>query len=151
MIQREEIRRHITGALQELGIDLVDLVLVERGRRSLIRVFADEVGGIGIDRCAEASRAISDVLDRKNLVPFDYSLEVSSPGVDRPLTTEKEFQRHVNRKARVNYKINDLATEVIGQIVATENGEIHLLTEDSQTLKIRMTDIVLAKLIVGFK
>ena len=109
------------------------------------------VGGIGINRCAEASRAISDVLDRKNLVPFDYSLEVSSPGVDRPLTTEKEFQRHVNRKARVNYKINDLATEVIGQIVATENGEIHLLTEDSQTLKIRMTDIVLAKLIVGFK
>jgi len=100
---RAVIEPVITGA----GYDLEDLSLSRAGRRHLLRVLVDADGGIGLDDIAVVSREISQALDAADeadgeVLAGEYQLEVSSPGVDRPLTLPRHWRRNVGRLVAVN-------------------------------------------------
>ena len=82
------------------GADLVD-VIVRRGRTNLIRLVADREGGIDLETCARVSEEVSRMLDVEDPMAGTYTLEVTSPGLDRPLRTAADFRRHVGKKLRV--------------------------------------------------
>jgi ribosome maturation factor RimP len=91
----------ITGAF---GLELVDVAYVtERGRR-VLRVYIDKPSGVTVDDCGDVSKELGAALDVEDLIPWSYDLEVSSPGLDRPLSGEKDFLRFVGRKARIRTK-----------------------------------------------
>jgi ribosome maturation factor RimP len=129
----EELRPYIEQALEQLQIDLVELAIHGYGNRTIVRVLVDEMGGIRIGRVTEASRAIADVLDQKDLIPNRYTLEVSSPGVDRPLKTARDFLRHVGRKVKVTYKQQDQSISETGTIASVEGSTLQLSTEAGLT------------------
>ncbi|MBA3419880.1 MAG: ribosome maturation factor RimP [Geodermatophilaceae bacterium] len=90
----------ITSIVQAAGYDLEDVVVTPAGRRSLVRVVVDADGGITLDQVAELSRALSEALDESEgsaMGAAPYVLEVSSPGVDRPLTQPRHWRRAVGR------------------------------------------------------
>jgi ribosome maturation factor RimP len=82
------------------GAELIDLA-VKRGRTQLVRVVADRAGGIDLDTCARVSEELSRLLDADDPIAGRYTLEVSSPGLDRPLRTAADFRRALGRRVRV--------------------------------------------------
>lgn len=102
-VDRNEIERRIAEVVIREGFEFVEMKLARHGKYHTLRVFADDAGGINLDQCAVLSKAISRELDA--LDPFDasYTLEVSSPGLDRPLTSKSDFIRRIGEKVRIQY------------------------------------------------
>lgn len=85
----------------ERGLELVDVEFQPGGRRSVLRLYVDRQGGISLDDLAQLSREVSDVLDAHDVVPGQYTLECSSPGVNRRLRKPEEFARFCGKSVRV--------------------------------------------------
>ncbi len=94
---REMLFQSVTGLIAPLleaqGFELVELQLRQRKGRWLVRVFADGENGISLEDCRRLSLEIGQVLDQEDAIPSSYVLEVSSPGLDRPLRTARDFRR----------------------------------------------------------
>lgn len=126
----ERIRGLVLPVLANLGYDLVEVSqVVSHGRRTL-RVFIDKPGGVNVDDCARASKAVGPLLDEQDFLQRRYYLEVSSPGAERKLRTAEDFERFVGRKAKVRFRQDDnVMTQVKGDIVSFENGVLRLRPE----------------------
>ncbi|MBD0292011.1 MAG: ribosome maturation factor RimP [Jiangellaceae bacterium] len=109
------------------GLDLEDLSVRPAGRRLLVRVVVDADGGVDLDRCAELSQALSAVLDDSDVLgDSSYTLEVSSPGVSRPLRSPRHWRRNVGRLVRAHLLDGD---EVIGRVTAATETDAVLDVE----------------------
>src|SRR5690625_4287195 len=87
-------------------LELVDIEYVKEGRDWFLRVYIDKVDGVTIDECEYVSKLLSDKLDEVDLIPGHYYLEVSSPGVERPLKTKEDFIKNINRNVYVNLYVH---------------------------------------------
>ena len=97
----EQIEELVQPILDDLGLELVDLVYQRENRGWVLRFFLDHEGGITLDQCAEASREISAILDVEDVIDTAYTLEVSSPGLDRPLKKAADYQRFAGQMAKI--------------------------------------------------
>ncbi len=95
------VEKLLLPILDELGIELVDLELKKAGRSHVLRIFIDKPDGVNLDDCAEVSRELSVNLDVEDWIPGRYTLEVSSPGLNRPLKNKQDFLRYQGRLAVV--------------------------------------------------
>ncbi len=128
MIMTEElsikIEEFAKPFLEEMGLEIVELNLRRFKGELTIQILADRTGGgITIEECTQLSRKISQVIDEGHLIPEGYFLEVSSPGIDRPLKTSKDFHRAIGRDIRVYLSQafeNKLEWE--GLLTGIENG-----------------------------
>lgn len=97
---REELRNNISDFFTGQGLELVDLIYRYEGKNLFLRILCDRPeGGITMDECARINEELGRLLDEKNIIGSPYILEVSSPGVDRPLRTKGDFLRCLNRRA----------------------------------------------------
>ena len=96
-----QIEEALTPVVADHGLQLVDLEWRALRPRGLLRLYVDKAGGVGIGECERLSREIGDVLDAAALIEGGYDLEVSSPGLDRPLGTAADYQRFVGRRAKI--------------------------------------------------
>ena len=90
---KEQIEQGIFPIIQQNGCELVDLQVKSFGSRWGVRVFIDKEQGVTVEDCALVSRKISDYLDTEDLIQSRYTLEISSPGLNRPLTSQDDFHR----------------------------------------------------------
>lgn len=113
------------------GYDLEELVVTPAGRRSVVRVVVDRDQGVTLDDIAEVSRAVSEVLDRNDdgMGRTPYVLEVTSPGVDRPLTEQRHWRRNTGRLVTVAVGPAGHAQEITGRITAVEPTGVTLAVE----------------------
>lgn len=100
-----EIQRIVEPVLMDMGYELVDSSFTKQGRDWYLRLFIDKEGGVSLDDCVAVSREIGVVLDAEDPVPGAYHLEVSSPGLDRPLTKEQDFSRFQGQSVRVKMRM----------------------------------------------
>ena len=122
------LREHLAPELTAVGYDLEDLSVTAAGKRSVVRVVVDKDGGVTLDDVADVSRTISDVLDRVDeaepgLLGASYVLEVSSPGVDRPLTEPRHWRRNVRRLVTATLREG---APVTGRITAADDDGVTL-------------------------
>ena len=113
------------------GFDLEELVVTPAGRRSVVRVVVDQDQGVTLDDIAEVSRAVSEVLDKNDdgMGRTPYVLEVTSPGVDRPLTEQRHWRRNTGRLVTVAVGPAGAAHEVTGRITAVDEAGVTLAVE----------------------
>jgi ribosome maturation factor RimP len=122
LIYREaEIRKSFEDEIQGMGFELVDFKLNISNRESLIILFVDKDGGITVNECGKISRSISDLIFRKALFERNYRLEVSSPGLDRPLITKRDFERNVGRDVVLEYKNEVEVKRIEGKILSADD------------------------------
>src|SRR5215831_12332723 len=95
------IRDRVERLLGSSDLELVDVELTGSPRGFVVRVLVDKPGGVSVEDCARVSRALGDDLDAAEAMPGRYILEVSSPGIDRPLKQQKDFERFVGERAEV--------------------------------------------------
>ena len=96
-----EVTRLIEPIFDEMDYELVDVEYLSERGRWVLRIYMDRVGGINLDDCARLSREIGDLIDIKDIVQHAYVLEVSSPGLNRPLKKEKDFLRALDKKVKI--------------------------------------------------
>jgi ribosome maturation factor RimP len=117
----------------EAGAELLDVEVRGQGRRQVVRLVADADGGLDIDTIARLSRLAGDALDDVDVVPGSYTLEVTSPGADRPLRTTRDFARNVDREVRV-LRREDLegTRELVGIVQGADDHGVTLLVDGDE-------------------
>jgi ribosome maturation factor RimP len=139
--RRTRLRAVITPVVEAAGYDLEDLVVSRAGRRHLVRVVVDGDDGVSLDEVADVSRAVSEALDadeagRGDVIAGEYVLEVSSPGVDRPLTQPRHWRRNIGRLVAVPAG----AGRVTGRITAADENRV-TLSVDGMTREFGYADL----------
>jgi ribosome maturation factor RimP len=94
----DQARRVLEPVLERDGFELVDVEWLRQAGRWTLRLFVDKPGGVGIDDCQAVSRTVEPILDVEELIEPAYDLEVSSPGLDRPLRKPQDFENHAGRR-----------------------------------------------------
>lgn len=133
--------------LDSLGLELFDLSFQKAGRHHALRIFIDKKDGVTIDDCQRASREISAILDMKDPVPGTYSLEVSSPGINRPIRDRQDYQRYIGSKIKVRLftHISNQKT-FIGINRGLEEETLRLEVAPDQEILIPVNDVAKANL-----
>lgn len=138
----------LSGPLGALGLDLEGIDLSKAGKRSVLRVAVDKDGGVSMDDIAEATKAVSAVLDESDLMGNNaFTLEVSSPGVDRPLTLPRHWRRNETRLVKVNLTDGE---PIEGRITAADEDGVTLDVADVE-VRVAYADITKAKIQIEFK
>jgi len=134
------------------GFELVDVEIKRAGGAQIVRLFVDKPGGIGLDDLQSVSEEVSAILDAEDPIAGRYTLEVSSPGLDRPLKAESDFRRFVGRLAKVSsYELVDGRRHWTGRIVSCEEGQLTLdLEQGKDSARIPCDRISHARLEVEF-
>lgn len=118
----EELTRKIA---ESEGLELMDLEYKTGQSRNLLRVFIDKDGGVTVSDCENLSRQLSAVLDVNDLLKNAYVLEVSSPGIDRPLRTDHDYQRSVGRTVRITFEAEaGKVMQSVGLLTSVDNSAI---------------------------
>ncbi|MDA8233755.1 MAG: ribosome maturation factor RimP [Clostridia bacterium] len=126
----EELVLPITEAFD---LELVDVEFVKEGADWYLRVFLDKPGGVEIEDCQAVSGKLSNILDEKDPIPQAYYLEVSSPGLDRPLKKDKDFERYQGRLVRVNtFAPLDGQKSFLGNLVGLREDQVVITQEDHE-------------------
>jgi ribosome maturation factor RimP len=120
----------ITPAVEGAGYDLEELVVTPAGRRSVVRVVVDRDRGVTLDDIAEVSRAVSEVLDTNDDgMGTPYVLEVTSPGVDRPLTEQRHWRRNTGRLVVVAVGPGGAGEQLTGRVTEVDDAGVTLAVE----------------------
>lgn len=140
----------VTPIIDEHAFELVDVEYVKEGADYYLRVYADKEGGITIDDCVLISRALEAKLDAEDFIPDAYILEVSSPGLGRPLKKEKDFKRSTGKKVDLKlYKAMDGTKEFTGTLQSYDDKSVTIGTENT-SLSFDRADIALIRLALDF-
>jgi len=146
----ENITKIASEKSEENGFFLVDIIFRGNPKSRIIEIFIDGEKNVSADDCAKVSREIDEQVEKLGLIDSSYRLEVSSPGVDRPLKFLKQYPKHINRKFEISYKRNDETKKIIGKLVSIEGEELTFLSDNRNEATINFNNITKAKVIVSF-
>ena len=137
--------------LKEKGLELVDVEYVKEAGEWYLRIYADKEGGITIDDCEAVSREVSPLLDQEDFIADAYILEVSSPGLLRPLKKERDYARNLGRPVELRtYKAVNGMKEFVGTLTSYTEDTVTIETEDRQTLTFGKKELSLIRQYVEF-
>ena len=140
----------IEPTLEGNGIELVDVEYKKTGKTWVLRVFIDKNQGVTVYDCQELSREIEDLIEIHELIDGHYVLEVSSPGLDRPLKKAADFLRNKGKRIQIKtYSPINNKKENAGTVIDFVNGTL-FLEDKKNILKISLTEIAQARLIIKF-
>lgn len=141
----------IMPIIEEHNFELVDVEYVKEGGNWYLRAYIDKEGGITVDDCEIVSRALGDLLDKEDFIEEAYILEVSSPGLGRPLKKEKDFARSIGEEVEVRtYRAIKKSKEFIGLLKAYDKESVTLQLDEENEMTISRTDIALIRLAFDF-
>lgn len=148
----QKIRALIEPYLNEKGYEIYDLEYKREGPNQVLRLFTDNTTRtITLDDCTDVSRMVSDVLDKTDIIPVAYNLEVSSPGLDRLLRNESDYIWAMNKTLKVKYlNEDDKKITVEGKLQKLENNIIELHINKKEILHINIDKIEAARRVMKF-
>jgi ribosome maturation factor RimP len=142
----------IAPILWTLGLELIDVVCVGRGPRSVVRVLIDKPGGVTITDCEQAHKTLGPALDVADPFPHAYTLEISSPGLDRPFKRLQDYQRAIGKEVSVKLRQPlEGQWKIAGQLIRADEQVIVLAvatTRNPQTIELDREMIAETKLVV---
>jgi len=122
------LRDLLAPALSQSGVELVEVQWQGGGRGSILRLVVDRPGGIDLDDCEQASMTASAILDAYDPIAQAYSLEVSSPGAERPIRTADEWRTAVGRRVNVRFQSGEAEQVVEGRLLAAGGDDLEIET-----------------------
>ncbi|MCC6697718.1 MAG: ribosome maturation factor RimP [Candidatus Hydrogenedentes bacterium] len=144
MVSKEDVIRRAWGELEphlrEQGFELVEVEFGQHGHLWILRLFLDKEGGITLDDCAAVSQVLNPVLDSINLIDGAYTLEVSSPGFDRPVRKPEDFDRFAGERIKIRThlpvegrkKFTGTLTGIAGDLVSVDcDGTVYSICIDN--------------------
>jgi ribosome maturation factor RimP len=148
-IIKENIVRISNEIAEKLNFFVIDINFRGDNRKKIIEVFVDAEKNIDADNLAEISREINSVIEEQEIIQQAYRLDVSTPGVDRPLKFLKQFSKHINRNFEVIYQTGDETKTITGKLLSIEKEELTFFSDKKEIL-IEFKNITTAKVIISF-
>lgn len=138
-------------AVEEVGKELLGIEFISAGNHSVLRLFIDHENGINVDDCAEVSRQVGAILDVEDPISTEYNLEVSSPGLDRPLFTIEHYQAVIGEtvNVRLSLPLNG-RRKFKGKLEAIENDNL-IVTVDGETYELVFSNVDKGNLVANFE
>lgn len=149
----DRVQDVISPILWALGLELVEVVCVGQGPRSVVRVLIDKPGGVTVTDCEQAHKALGPALDVADPFPHAYTLEVSSPGLDRPFKRLQDYQRAIGKEVSLKLRqpLNGQG-RVIGRLAEADERAVSLIIpagrDQPQTLRVKREEIAEARLVI---
>ena len=141
----------LTPIVDRLGFELVDVEYVKEAGSWYLRVYIDKEGGIAVDDCEVVSREADPILDADDCIEESYILEVSSPGLGRPLKKDKDFARSIGEEVEVRlFRAVEGCKVYTGLLNAYDKTTVTLMLEDEKTLVLERSNIALIRLALDF-
>ncbi|MBU0481491.1 MAG: ribosome maturation factor RimP [Proteobacteria bacterium] len=151
LIYKDHVEQQIAElaepVLIDMGYELVEVQFRREAHGHVLRLIICHENGIGVDDCARVSREVSILLDVEDLLKQAYTLEVSSPGLDRPLTTGRDFTRNLGKKVKL--LMHDDSDELVGTIRKVQ-GETVVIESNGREQEVALTAIRKARLVIEF-
>jgi len=132
--------------LTDMGMELVEIQFRREGHGWVLRLFIDKEGGVAIDDCAAVSREIGAYLEVEDLIDHAYHLEISSPGLERPLKKREDFIRFAGRAARIKLREPVAGQRVLVGVLRGMEEESVVLALDGESVRVGMENISKARL-----
>jgi len=146
----QKLTEMLRPAVEETGKELLGIEFLSAGNHSVLRIFIEHENGINVDDCAEVSRQVSAILDVEDPISTEYSLEVSSPGLDRPLFELAHFQAVIGETINVKLSMPlNGRRKFKGKLEAIENDTL-VVTVDGEDYELVMSNVDKANLIPKF-
>ena len=137
--------------MEEHHFELVDVEYVKEGSNWYLRAYIDKPGGITVDDCEAVSRRLSDLLDEKDFIDDAYILEVSSPGLGRPLKKEKDFARSIGEEVEIRtFRAIEHEKEFTGILKSYDKEKLVVELEDNEIMEFTRDNIALVRLAFDF-
>lgn len=147
----ERVMRLLAPTVSALGYELLGVEYTAQGKHSRLRLYIDGPNGIGLSDCEAVSHQVSGILDVEDPVKGQYSLEVSSPGLDRPLFLAQHYENCVGKKVKLRTRLPIAGQRNFqGEIQAVEGDDIYIGIENGEQLKLNTAEIERANLIPEF-
>ena len=145
----DRIRRIVEDAIHGSPLFLVEIQVRGRKGSQIVDVFIDSDEALDVEALAKVSRQVGFLLDTEDVLKGAYHLNVSSPGVDRPLTLPRQFKKNVGRKLKVKYAGPDgSVSEIQGVLIGVEGEELILEAASSDEIRLPMTQVVEARVML---
>jgi len=146
----QDLQAMLEPAVNVLGCELVGIELIPQGRRSLLRIYIDKEDGVTIDDCSDVSHQVSGILDVEDPIREQYTLEVSSPGLDRPLFKLEDFDRFSGSQVKLRLRqMLDGRRNFTGRILGVEGESVRVEVDGSPRV-FAIVDIDKARLVPEF-
>lgn len=137
--------------MEKNKFELVDVEFVKEGGNWFLRIYIDKEGGITVDDCETVSRELGDILDKEDYIEESYILEVSSPGLGRPLKKDKDFERSLGEEVEIKlYRMLDKKKEYFGILESYSKDTVSIILENETHISIPRADIALIRLAFTF-
>lgn len=147
MAVTDQIEQLIETPIESLGYELVGIEYIKHGRDAVLRIYIDSEQGISIEDCERVSHQVSGILDVEDPISAAYSLEVSSPGFDRPLFKARDFDRFVGSEAKISMKLPiEGRRNFTGLLQGFSDGEI-LIEVDGEVYGLPLSKLAKARLV----
>ena len=155
MTKREEYEsrteKYLLPLVEKHGFELVDVEYVKEAGSWYLRAYIDKEGGIAVDDCEVISRTLSDWLDKEDFIDDSYILEVSSPGLGRPLKKEKDFARSIGKEVDIRlYRARNKQKDFTGFLTNYDEKTVTIETEDETEMVFERSEIALIRLAFDF-
>ena len=141
MKDQNTIENTVAAALEGQGVELVDLVIQNQGRKKLLQFFVDKQGGVTLDDCAALTDKIDSILEMENLIDGAYILEVSSPGIKRALKKPAHFKKFINERVRVIVKTPIEGRGFFTGTIASADDNGFVLDDGTTQFNFKYTDV----------
>ena len=153
MLYMKELAENISKIAQKVtsdfGLFLIDVNLRGNDRNRIVEVFVDGDKNVSAEDLAEVSKAINGIIEQENLIKGSYRLDVSTPGIDRPLKFLKQYPKHINRKFEILYVENGENKNIKAKLESVEGDNLQF-SAAKVLLKINFKDIISAKVQISF-
>ncbi len=145
----DKVQVYLQSLLPTMGLELFEVQFRREGEGWVLRVYIECETGVTLEHCSSVSRELGRYLDVEDFIDHAYSLEVSSPGLERPLRSTEDFLRYCGKKARVKLH-NAIEEEKVfeGVIEEVVDGQIHLRLEDGRSIPFSFEKINKARLVI---
>ncbi len=150
-IYEQKTEEILLPIVAEYDFELVDVEYVKEGSTWYLRAYIDKPGGITVNDCEMVSRRLSNILDEKDYIEDSYVMEISSPGLGRPLKKEKDFKRSLGREVEIRtYRMIDKSKEFIGILKDYDDKTVTIEPDDGTLKTFERGDIALIRLAFDF-
>lgn len=147
----EKVTKAIEKTVAHLELELWGCEHVVQGRHSVLKIYLDKPGGVSMEECAAASRQISGILDVEDLIKGNYRLEVSSPGVERPLFQPKQYPAYIGKKIALKCQVAIAGRRNFKGVLTAVEDDYIILDVEGQQVNVDFANIDKAHLMVNFE
>ncbi|MFW5905979.1 MAG: ribosome maturation factor RimP [Desulfobia sp.] len=151
---QDNILKEVTGlvepVIEDKGLELVDIEYSRGPGGNVLRIIIFKEGGVTIDDCTEVSKEVSQLLDVEDILDHGYNLEVSSPGLTRPLKSRRDFERNIGEKVNLTCTLEKGGTESVSGLIRQVGDDSITLEGGDGLINLPMTRIIKGKLVIEF-